>query len=398
MVSNGSRPQPPPAPPQRPARILITEDDGSTASLIESLLGRVGYEVSVALDGSEAMCLVKEGPVPDVMLVDWMLPETTGIDLCRRIREHWDELALPILMVTAKTDAESISAAFAAGANDYLTKPFLGGELRARVAAQLRIKQLVEERARIDEHLMEREKLSALGLLVSGVAHDLKNPLGGISGYAQLLSSEEDDPLKQDSLQRILEEVHRCDRIVSDLLSFARQHPAERRTVDVGEVLRQTVDLRERQLHTWGLRTRLDVASDLPAISGSAHQLQQVFLNILINAEQALRHGGETMQIAAGRAVPSTHRPGDSEWLALSFFNDGPAIPPEVLPRIFQPFFTTKDVAEGTGLGLSICERIVREHGGEMDVESGPDGTIFRIFLPAEGSSEVRRDPLPLSP
>src|SRR5690606_7058527 len=224
------------------------------------------------------------------------------------------------------------------------------------------------------------------------------NPLGGISGYAQLLSSEEEDALKQDSLQRILEEVRRCDRIVSDLLSFARRHPAERSTVHVGEVLRNTVELRERQLHSWGLRTRLDVAPDLPPIAGDPHQLQQVFLNILINAEHALRHGGESLQIAAGRAVPSTRRVGNAEWVALSFFNDGPAIPPEVLPQIFQPFFTTKDETEGTGLGLSICERLVREHGGEMDVESGDDGTIFRIFLPAQGPTQVQREALTIQP
>lgn len=398
MESTGSSHESPSLPPQRPARILVTEDDGPTASLIESLLDRLGYEVSVATNATDALRMVEEGPLPDVMLVDWMLPDSTGLEICRRIRERWDELALPILVVTAKTDAESISAAFAAGASDYITKPFMGAELRARVAAQLRVKQLVEERARIDEHLMEREKLSALGLLVSGVAHDLKNPLAGISGYAQLLSAEEEDPLKLDSLERILEEVRRCDRIVSELLSFARRHPPERSTVQVGEVLRSTVELRERQLHSWGLRTRLDVAPDLPAVAGDSHQLQQVFLNILINAEQALRHGGESLQIAAGRAVPSSRRAGNAEWVALSFFNDGPAIPPEVLPRIFQPFFTTKDETEGTGLGLSICERIVREHGGEMDVESGEDGTIFRIFLPAEGAVPVHREPLAVSP
>ena len=376
----------PPAPPLRAARILIAEDDGSTANVLETLLGRVGYEVTVASDGAAALRILDEGPPPDILLLDWMLPEASGLEICRRVREEWDPIALPVLMVTAKTDAESIAAAFAAGASDYLAKPFLGAELRARIAAHLRVKQMVEERTRIDEHLMEREKLSSLGLLVSGVAHDLKNPLGGISGYAQLLLEEEENPERIESLKRIMDEVQRCDRIVGDLLSFARQHPAQRTEVDLGAVLRNTVELRERQLRTWGLRTSLDIQPGLPPLLGDPHQLQQVFLNILINAEQALHDSGEILHIRAATAPPSTLRPSGIDWIGLSFYNDGPPIPPEILPRIFQPFFTTKGEDEGTGLGLAICQRIVREHGGEMEVESGPDGTTFRIFLPVNGS------------
>lgn len=373
----------PPSHPPRQPRVLVVEDDASAAGLLETLLARVGYQVFLARDGAEALRRLKQSPMPDILLLDWMLPETSGVEICRRVRERWNELEMPVLMVTAKTDAESISEAFAAGASDYITKPFLGVELRARVAAHLRVKQLIEERARIDEHLMEREKLSALGLLVSGVAHDLKNPLGGISGYTQLLLEEETDPVRQESLRRIMEEVQRCDRIVGDLLSFARRHPPQRINLDVGEVLRRTLELRERQLQSFGLRTRLDIAEDLPLVSGDPHQLQQVFLNIVINAEHALLHSGESLQITAGRAVSSTGRSDSIEWVVLTFYNDGPPIPPEVLPRIFQPFFTTKAEDEGTGLGLAICQRIVREHGGEMDVESGSDGTTFRIFLPA---------------
>src|SRR5690606_32100267 len=134
----------------------------------------------------------------------------------------------------------------------------------------------------------------------------IKNPLGGISGYAQLLLEEESDPQKMDSLRRIVEEVQRCDRIVGELLTFARRHPPERSQLDVGRVLRETVELRERQLHSWGLRTRLDIAPELPPVLGDPHRLQQVFLNIMINAEQALHGGGETLNISAAPAVPST--------------------------------------------------------------------------------------------
>ncbi|HET8654497.1 MAG TPA: response regulator [Longimicrobiaceae bacterium] len=371
----------PPAPPPRPARILVAEDDSAAANVLLTLLGRVGYEVRLAADGAAALAMLENDATPDLLLLDWMLPEISGLEICHRVRERWDPLSLPILMVTAKTDAESISAAFDAGASDYLTKPFLGAELRARIAAHLRAKQMLEERMRMEEHLMEREKLSALGLLVSGVAHDLNNPLGGISGYAQLLLEDETDPERARGLQHILREVQRCNRIVGDLLSFARRHPVEHRPVDVGGVLQSTLDLRARQLQRSGLRTRVRVEDGLPSVHGDPHQLQQVFLNILINAEQALRHGGDTLRITLAPARPSSERAGD-HWLELSFFNNGPPIPPDVLPRIFDPFFTTKGKDEGTGLGLAICRRIIHEHGGEIEVESGQEGTVFRIVLP----------------
>jgi signal transduction histidine kinase len=371
------------APPHRAARVLIAEDDPAAANVLETLLGRVGYEVSVAGDGSAALKMLDDGPPPDVLLLDWMLPEISGLEICYRVRERWDPITLPILMVTAKTDAESISAAFDAGASDYLTTPFLGAELRARIAAHLRVKQLLEERMRFEEQLMEREKLSTLGLLVSGVAHDLNNPLGGISGYAQLLLEEESQPTRLEALRQIMSEVQRCNRIVGELLSFSRRRPVEHTDVDVEAVLQSTLALRDRQIHSSGLRARVQIDPGLPHLRGDPHQLQQVFLNILVNGEQALRQGGEVIGVSAHLAPPaSAHEPG-REWVVVTFFNDGPPIPAETLPRIFEPFFTTKDEDEGTGLGLSICRRIVREHGGDIDVESGMDGTMFRVRLPA---------------
>jgi signal transduction histidine kinase len=372
-----------PAPPaQRPPRVLIAEDDPAAANVLQTLLGRVGYEVTLAADGAAALQALESGPPPDVLLLDWMLPEISGLEVCYRVRARWDPITLPILMVTAKTDAESISAAFDAGASDYLTKPFLGAELRARIAAHLRVKQLLEERMRFEEHLKEREKLSTLGLLVSGVAHDLNNPLGGISGYAQLMLEEETDPQKLEALRQIMSEVQRCNRIVGELLSFSRRRPVEHVEMDVGEVLERTMRLRERQIQTSGLRSRVEVDEGLPHLRGDPHQLQQVFLNILVNGEHALRQGGHTLEVGAHRAPPASRDEPGREWVIVTFFNDGPPIPPDALPRIFEPFFTTKGEDEGTGLGLSICRRIVREHGGDIDVESGPGGTTFRVRLP----------------
>lgn len=372
----------PPGSPGAPvAQIVLAEDDPAAATVLSAVLGRAGYHVALAQDGPSVLRLLSEHGAPDVLLLDWMLPGMSGLEVCHQVRREFDALTLPILIVTAKADAESISAAFDAGASDYITKPFLGAELRARIAAHLRLKRAVEERERMEERLREREKLSALGLLVSGVAHDLNNPLTSISGYAQLLLRGERDETKAQDLGNILHEVDRCRRIVGNLLSFGRRHPPERAPVDLVPVLRATYEMRERHIRAAGVRPQLSVAHGVPRVVADSHQLQQVFLNILLNAEQALRERGEVLSIGIS-AVNGTAR----EWLVIDFFNDGPPIPPEVMPQIFDPFFTTKNAEEGTGLGLSICQRIVHEHGGELAVESGEGGTRFRIRLPAAES------------
>jgi signal transduction histidine kinase len=361
--------------------VLVAEDDPSASGMLQMLLGRAGYEVRTVEDGHAAMRLLGETPAPDILLLDWMLPGITGVEVCRKVRERWDELTLPILMVTARADAHSITEAFEAGASDYITKPLLGAELRARVAAHLRIKQVMAEKRQLHERMLERETLSTLGLLVSGVAHDLNNPLAGIYGYAQLLLEEELEPDIQVAAERIMREVQRCNRIVSDLLSYARSPAPEQALLDVRDLLVETVDLRQWQLQSNGVRARLLLANDLPIVRADAGQLQRVFLNILINAEHALREGGRQLEIVA-EGVPGPTGRGDA-WLAIRFFNDGPPIPAEVLPRIFDPLFTTKPAGEGTGLGLAICKRILREYGGDVEVESRRDGTTFTVLLPS---------------
>ena len=366
-------------------RILIVEDDVASAELLKLIFSDTGYEVAVVGDGLSAMSDLKERGAPDVLLLDWMLPEVSGLEVCRWVRERWDELTLPVLMVTARTDSESISAAYKVGASDYITKPFLAAELKRRIAAHLRIKRLIEERERMDEHLREREKLSSLGLLVSGVAHELNNPLSGISGYTQLLLLGEEDVQKMEDLRQILSEVERCKTLIADLLSFARSHPAEHTEVDVAAVLRSTFELRSRDLRGSGIQANLYTDPDLPPVLASAHQLQQVFLHILLNAEQALRSGaGGNLRLSARRAHAAevTSETEAAKWVAVDFYNNGPPIPPDALPHIFDPFYTTKPTEEGTGLGLTVCRRIVQEYGGEVHVESGEAGTTFRVLLP----------------
>jgi signal transduction histidine kinase len=360
---------------ERRPRLLVVEDDPEGARVLRTLLTQAGYAVQIAHDGPTALRLMdQEGP-PELLILDWMLPGMTGLEVCHLARQRWDALELPILMVTARTDPESMYAAFDAGASDYVGKPFRGAELRARIGAHLRVRRLAEHHQRIEEHLQERDKLSTLGLLAGGVAHDLGNPLAVIAAHAQLLLRKEADDAAAAQLREILDAVERCRRITGDLLGFVRRRPRQRAVVDAGEVLRTTFEMRERPLTVAGIRASLEIAEGLPAVFGDAHQLQQVFLNLLVNAEHALRESGRTLRAWAS-APPGT------EAVEVGFYNDGPPIPPGALPRIWEPFFTTKSAEEGTGLGLAICRRIIHEHGGEITVNSGDDGTAFVIYLP----------------
>jgi len=367
--------------PENRASVLIAEDDPPSAAVLRAVLEHAGHIVWSAEDGEAAIRYLEEHGAPDLLLLDWMLPGITGLEVCHWARERWDALQLPILMVTARTDTESLSAAFDAGATDYLTKPFLGAELRARIGAHLRTKRLAEERQRIEEHLRERERLSALGLLAGGVAHDLGNPLGSIAGYAELALRRDGEGPGADDLKAILGEVDRCRRLIHNLLSFARRKPVEHAVVDLQRMIEGVLDLCEADLR--GVEVYCALANGdggLRHIRGNAGQLQQVFVNIVLNAGHALRRsGGGRLEVRA--------EGGTREMVGVAIFNDGGSIPPDVLPHIFEPFYTTKAEGEGTGLGLAISRRIIREHGGEIEVESGDRGTCFRVVLPRHRGS-----------
>jgi signal transduction histidine kinase/ActR/RegA family two-component response regulator len=230
----------------------------------------------------------------------------------------------------------------------------------------------------IQSKLLQREKMAGLGQLVSGIAHELNNPLTSIQGYAQLLLSRRSGDERTADAQRISEEAERAGRIVKNLLLFARETKPERRAVDLNEVVERTLALRSYELKIENIQVDLDPAPDLPPTLADAAQLQQAVLNLIVNAEQAIQQGR-----GRGRIAIRTRRlAGDR--IALEIADDGPGIPHEIFSRIFDPFFTTKPAGVGTGLGLSIVYGIVQEHGGEVSVDSLPgQGAKLTVELPA---------------
>jgi two-component system NtrC family sensor kinase len=252
------------------------------------------------------------------------------------------------------------------------------------------VRDMTEERM-LAEQLLQREKLAAVGQLVSGVAHELNNPLAGIMAFSQLmLAMSGATPDQQDALVTIHKEAKRAAKIVSNLLIFARQRHPERTDADLNQVMQDTVELRRYALRTHQIDVDLELDPDLPLTWADAFQLQQVILNLLTNAEQALKnHEGDK------RITMRTHRQG--ELIVASVADNGPGIPPDALDQIFNPFFTTKAVGEGTGLGLSISDAIIREHGGQMRVSSRPgQGAVFTVELPIVHAPAPRTGEIPI--
>src|SRR5438128_1493078 len=236
----------------------------------------------------------------------------------------------------------------------------------------------VTDQKMLQEQLIQSEKMSAIGQLVSGVAHELNNPLAGISAFAQLLLSEKRFPPDQrTAAEMIYAEARRASRIVQNLLTFARQHKPERTPTSVNQVLDDTLELRGYELRVRGIDVQRDYDEQSPETMADAHQLQQVFLNLITNAEQAMERAERDQQ----RLTIRTRRAGDL--IRIEVEDPGHGHPPNVLERIFNPFFTTKPTGSGTGLGLSISLGIVREHEGHIWAENATQGGArFVIELP----------------
>ena len=234
----------------------------------------------------------------------------------------------------------------------------------------------MSERKQMQEQLIVADRLATLGGLVSGIAHELNNPLTSIIGFAQLLLAKDiPDGIKED-LNVIYEEAERTSKVVRNLLTFARKHEPEKKPVNMNEAIKVVLTLRAYEQKVHNIQVSTQFAPDLPEIMADGFQLQQVFLNIIINAEYFMTsaHGGGNLSI-------TTERVGDK--VRASFTDDGAGIPQENLNRLFDPFFTTKDVGKGTGLGLSICHGIVTEHSGSIYAESEPGkGAAIIVELP----------------
>jgi signal transduction histidine kinase/CheY-like chemotaxis protein len=242
------------------------------------------------------------------------------------------------------------------------------------------------------QRLLQSEKLAAVGQLISGIAHELNNPLTGVVGWSQYLLGQTLPSPVRTHVATINEQAQRATRIVQNLLTFSRQHKPEKTSVSLNEVVEKTLALRAYELKVNNIQVHDHLEPESRTIHADAHQIQQVILNLLINAEQAM------LGAQSGGSLTIETRPGPAGVL-LAVSDDGPGIGPDLLKKIFDPFFTTKPVGQGTGLGLSISYGIIEEHGGRIWAESNATvgrGATFYIWLPWDAErrpAAIKADP-----
>lgn len=380
--------------------ILILDPDIRPGGTLFRELESSGYRV-IAGESRNSSFESVHGIRPDIILADLQLPGLNGLEILEALTEVKPEAAF--ISIT-DNDLDGLDAAVEAlenGAFAYCTKPLNLKEVQTVIRRALRQQRLllenqvlvesiqqsytelskeVADRKHTEEILAERTAaLATLGELASEIAHELNNPLAAVMTFAHLLKSQDLPGGAGEDVARIYEEAQRAAKVVQNLLAFARHNEPEKRYADVVGAVSRALSLKARDLSDNNIEVRTHFERGLPKTMLDEHQLTQVFLNIVTNADQTMteNNGGGTLWIRGWK---------EGGRLCFSFKDDGPGISPEHLEKIFDPFFTTKEEGKGTGLGLSMCQRMVRAHGGKIWVESAEgEGTTFYVELPIEG-------------
>lgn len=412
------------------ANILIVDDKPENLDVLSEMLRQCGHKVRPANRGKLALRAAKR-QAPDLMLLDIRMPEMDGYEVCRQLKADPELRGIPVIFISALTQAFDKVTAFKCGGVDYISKPFQVEEVVARVETHLKLRRYQSELEAQNERLhqaldalkaaqariVQSEKMASLGVLTAGIAHEINNPVNfitsGIAGlrsllddlmevmerYSSLDTKNPAEALKdivrfkeeiefdeiRGGLYELLENIHtgaqRTTEIVKSLRTFARLDEDDEKPADIHQNIDSTLMMLRNQYRDV-ISIRRDFG-DLPQILCYPGKLNQVFMNILANAVEAIK-SKETLrsdeEIAISTAV--VHRDG-KRFVEIQIRDTGQGIPDEIRDRIFEPFYTSKEVGKGNGLGLSISLGIVESHGGAIEVDSNhQSGSTFRIFLP----------------
>jgi signal transduction histidine kinase len=365
-------------------KALVADDEPDMLRFLKSQLSS-HYQILEAVDGQQAIEKATQF-LPDVILLDMMMPEKDGLEACRELRQRTSTQSIPIILLTARADEATKLASLDAGANDFLAKPFSTTELHVRVKnlvesyqyqrnlskQKQKLESTIDQLKDTETQLVQTEKLASLGRLSAGIIHEINNPLNFAStglytlrSKARFIPAEERDDYAE-ILKDVEEGISRVKSIVSDLRTFT--HPGERAVdhVNAWEVVNSALRFSSQE---W--REKVNIQTDIPAdltLWGEKNKLIQVMINLLQNSLDALKEKSFSDDKPAIAIVGRAER-GRS---FLTVRDNGNGIEPQIMDKIFDPFFTTKEVGQGMGLGLSICYRIVQDFGGRITVDSKP--------------------------
>jgi signal transduction histidine kinase len=359
--------------------ILIADDNPIDRILMRTLLERGGFQVTEAENGIAALALFEREP-PALVVADIIMPNMSGLDFCRAIRANPQHVDIPILLASVLREQDAIGAAYEAGANDIIGKPLNETVLLHRVRYMLRAANAFR-----DLHARQHsQKLEALGTLAGGIAHDLNNALVPIMALSKITSRQvSPGSIAQQNLETIFRASQQARDMVKRVLAFSRNDITAYQNIHLNEVVAEALKLLQATISPM-----IDIDAsliDVPPICADASQIHQVLTNLVSNAAAAIgsRQGKITiaLDVVAGSVCPSE--------LRLSVADTGAGMDIATQSRIFQPFFTTKEVGEGTGLGLSVVHGIVLAHNGHIEFKSEPGkGSRFDIYFPI---AEIKR-------
>lgn len=383
--------------------VLIADDEPDIRRFLIMQLEDV--EILEASDGAEALELAKLHR-PQIALLDHMMPEMDGVEVCRRLRENHSTRDTAVIILTARADEQTKIDALQAGASDFLTKPFSTAELGLRLRNQILMGRFRREMADVNRDLksalekikenevlmLRSEKLSALGRMSAGIIHEINNPLNYVNAglhalatFTPLLPVEEHAEF-EDILKDIREGVSRVSQIVIDLRQFTHDEKAQspKDSYDAEDIIKRAIRMIGHQL---GDEIKIEFRSESPSqILANSNQLVQVFINLFQNSIDAIRERRQKQpDLKGGIGVVAGM---DGESTSITVRDNGIGIPPGNIPKIFDPFFTSKEVGQGMGLGLSITHQILRDHNVTIHVDSRPEEfTEIRMLFPKAGST-----------
>jgi signal transduction histidine kinase len=421
--------------------VLVVDDTPDMAYLLARIVSHLADEVSTVGDGKAALASVAASP-PDLILLDVMMPEMTGIEVLRHLKSDEQTSDIPVILVTASGEDDDIIRGLDGGAFDYVTKPFRREVLAARVRSALsfhenanalktaneHLEQALLDQQRMETELAQNQKLESIGRLAAGIAHEINTPAQYIgdntrflrdvfrdidrllSALEQLkhgLASDQvaDDLLQQafsvleqvdidyiqsetpTAIEQTLDGIERVCKIVRAMKEFSHPGQSEKQATDLKQTIESTLTV-SRNEWKYVANVVTEFEEDLPAVPCFVGDLNQALLNLIVNAAQAIGNANARKTNSLGTITISTKR--DGNWVEIAIADTGEGIPEHIRDKVFDHFFTTKDVGKGTGQGLSVVQNVVvQKHGGHVRFESQEGvGTTFFIRLPIEDRAE----------